>query len=354
MKLRSCVIATVLAAMVLTGCGAGEKISPQLAMRDAANSTVKAKQGTFTFSIVGAESDLNAVLNEGAKLSEEDRKGLQLLSQSHISLTTAQDMFALDVKVGDVDHAVELRYVGKKVYLRADVPALVKLMGASPDEVNATVDGLAQNGFPFLKDAAAGKWLTADFGAMGDMFKGLAKQLAGGAGAGAPATTPTSAPTASQFKQAKDAIGKALRDNTSIAKQKGDDTGDHYLVTVNSLRGLYAAVLPVISQFPIPGGARAPAASEVPDRPVAIDAWVKGGRIVRIEVPLNQFDTQAPPGRVAVRVDIARDASPVTAPADAVNVDIAGILQKAMQMFLGGMSEIPGMPGLPTGKGIPG
>src|SRR5205823_437340 len=215
MKLRSVVVVTVLAALVLSGCGAGEKISPQLAMRDAANSTVKAKQGTFTFSIVGAESDLNAVLNEGAKLSEEDRKGLRLLSQSHISLTTAPDVFALDVKVGDVDHAVELRYVGKKGYLRADVPALVKLMGASTDEVNATVEALAQNGFGFLKDAAAGKWLTADFGALGDTFKGLARQLAGGAGGGAPATTPTSAPTASQFKQAKDAIGKALHDNTS-------------------------------------------------------------------------------------------------------------------------------------------
>src|SRR5207244_2719860 len=163
-----------------------EKISPQLAVRDAANSTVKAKQGTFTFSIVGAENDLNAVLNDGAKLSEEDRKGLHLLSQSHISLTTAPNVFALDVKLRDI------------------APA--------------------------------------------DPVKGLAREVAGGgATGGAPAaTTPASTPSASQFKQAKDAIGKALRDNTSIARQKGDSTGDHYVVTVNSLRGLYSAVLPVI------------------------------------------------------------------------------------------------------------
>jgi len=352
MKLRASVVAAVLAATVLTGCGAGEKISPQLAVRDAANSTVKAKQGTFTFSIVGAESDLNTVLNDGAKLSEEDRKGLQLLSQSHISLTTAQNVFALDVKVGDIDHAVELRYVGKKLYVRADVPAIAKLMDAPAEEVNATVEGLAQAGFDFLKDAAAGKWLSADLGALGDTFKGLAQQFAGGGATGGAlaATTPASTPTASQFKQAKDAIGKALRDNTSIARQKGDSIGEHYVVTVNSLRGLYAAVLPVISQFPIPGGAKPPAASEVPDRPVTIDAWLKGGRIVRLELPLNQFDTKSGQGRVAVRVDIARDASPVTAPADAVNVDVAGLLQKFVQAFMGGLSEISGA----TGKGVPG
>ena len=348
MPLRRTLVAAVLAALVLTGCGAGEKVAPNLAVRDAANATVKAKQGTFTFSIVGAESDLNAVLNDGAKLSEQDRKGLQLLSQSHISLTTARNVFALDVKVGDIDHAVELRYVGKKLYVRADVPALAKLMDAPAAEVNATVEGLAQAGFGFLKDAAAGKWLSADLGSLGDTFKGLAQQFGGGAAPAA--TTPASTPSASQFKQTKDAIGKALRDNTSIARQKGDSTGDHYVVTVNSLRGLYAAVLPVISQFPIPGGAKPPAASEVPDRPVTIDAWVKGGRIVRLELPLNQFDTKAGQGRVAVRVDIARDATAVTAPADAVNVDIAGLMQKFVQAFMGGLSEISGA----TGKGVPG
>ena len=56
-------------------------------MRDAANTTVHAKQGTFTFSLIGSEDDLNAVLNEGAKLSDEDRLGLRLLGQSqHVSL----------------------------------------------------------------------------------------------------------------------------------------------------------------------------------------------------------------------------------------------------------------------------
>src|SRR5437764_3598593 len=179
MKLGRTVVAAVLAAVVLSACSAAEKISPQVAMRNAANTTVKDKQGTFTFSLVGSEDDLNAVLNEGATLSEDDRLGLRLLGQSHITLITAPDSFALDVKVGDIDHAVELRYVGKKLYVRADVPALVKLMGGSADEVNQTVQSLAEHGFGFLKDAAAGTWIVADFGPLGDMLKGFAEQFGG-------------------------------------------------------------------------------------------------------------------------------------------------------------------------------
>jgi hypothetical protein len=348
------VAAAILAAAVLSGCGAAEKVSPQVAVRAAANTTVHAEQGTFTFSLVGSEDDLNAVLNEGAKLSADDRLGLRLLGKSHIALTTAPGVWGLDVTVGDIDHAVELRYVGKKLYARADVPAIAKLTGASPDDVNRAVQGLAGNGFAFLKDAAAGKWLVADFGSLGDMLKGFAQQY-GGAAKGGAAGTPTpssSRPVPGQFKQARDAVGKALHDNTSVVEQNSDSTGDHYVVTVTSLGGLYAAILPLFSQFPLP--MKPPAASELPDLPVAIDAWVKGGRIVRLELPLNQFG-KGGGGRVAARLDIARDGGGVTAPADAVPVDVAGMLRQFVQSLSGlsGLGGLPGMNGMP-GLSVPG
>ena len=350
-RVRRTVVAAVLAALVLSACGAAEKISPQVTMRNAVNTTVNAKQGTFTFSLVGSEDDLNAVLNEGAKLSDGDRRGLRLLAQSHITLTTAPDAFALDVKVGDIDHAVELRYVGKKLYVRADVPAIVKLTGGSADEVNQTVQSLAAHGFGFLKDAAAGRWLVADFGPLGDMLKGFADQFGAGKNGAAGVPTPSSSgPTPSQFKQARDAIGKALHDNTSVAKQESDSIGDHYVVTVNSVRGLYAAILPVFSQFAPALSQRPPAASEIPDRPVTIDAWVKSGRIVRLELPLNQFG-KGGGGRVAARLDINRDSGGVTAPTGAVPVDVAGLLRNFVQ-GLSGLSGLSGLQGLPGLGGI--
>jgi|GEM_PF-6777124 len=345
MKLRHPVIAAVLAAVVVSGCSAAEKVSPQVAVRDAANTTVNAKQGTFTVSVVGAADDLNAVLNQGATLSEEDRKGLQLLGQSHIAFTTGPGVFGLDVKIGTVDHAVELRDVGQKLYARADVPAIANLMGTSPDEVNQTVQGLADHGFGFLKDAAAGHWLEADLGPLSGLLKGFAQQF-GGTGQGAASATPSSgAPTPSQFQQAKAAVGQALRDNTSVAKQGSDATGDHYVVTVSSARKLYAALVPAFSQFP--GAEKLPQAAEIPDRPMTIDTWVKSGRIVRLELPLNQFGT-AKAGRVAVRLDIDRDSTDVAAPTGAVPVDIAGALSKLVQSFSGasGFQGLQGVPGL--------
>jgi hypothetical protein len=351
MRLPRTAVASVLAAVVLSGCGAAEKVSPQVAVRNAANSTVNAKGGTYTFSIVGSEDDLNAVVNkEGAALSDEDRRGLRLLGTSHVAISTGPEVFGLDVKVGEIDHAVEIRYVGKKLYARADVPALVKLMEASPDEVAATMQGLEANGFGFLKDFAAGQWLVADLGPLGDMLKGFAEQF-GGAEKGS-ATPTSSAPTPGQFQQARDAVGKALRDNTSVDRQKSDATGDHYLVTLTSIRGLYAALLPVVSQFPLPAG-NLPAANEIPDRPVIVDTWVKDGRIARIELPLNQF--AAGNGRVAVRLDIDREVGNVTAPPDAVAVDVAGIMRKFVQGLsgLGGLNGLPGMGQVP-GLNIPG
>jgi hypothetical protein len=350
--IRRTAVAVVLAAVVLSGCGAAEKLSPQVAVRDAATSTANAKQGTFTFSLLGSEVDINAVLNDGSTLSEEDRRGLRLLGSSHIALTTAPDLFGLDVKVGEIDHAVEVRYVGKKLFARADVPAIAKLMEVSPDEVSQTVQGLADHGFGFLRDAAAGKWLVADLGPLGDMLKGFVEQFAAGGKGAAGTPGSSSGPTPSQFQQARDAVGKALRDNTGVERQESDAAGDHYVVTLRSIRGLYAAILPVVSQFPLPG--KPPAATEIPDRPVTVDTWVKSGRIVRIELPLNQFGP-AGQGRVAVRLDIARDASGVTAPADAVPVDVAGIMRTFVQSLSGlsGLTGLPGMNEVP-GLNIPG
>ena len=80
---------------------------------------------------------------------------------------------------------------------------------------------------------------------------------------------------------------------------------------------------------------------------MTIDTWVKSGRVVRLELPLNQFGT-ASAGRVAVRLDIDRDTPAVTAPAGAVPVDVTGLLGKLVQGFSGlsGASGLQGIPGL--------
>ena len=345
MKLRH--VAAIVVSAALIGCGAAEKLSPRVAVREAVKETAGQKEGTFTLSLVGSDGDLNALFNEGAPLTDEDRQGLDILRNGHITLSTGADKFGLDVKAGNLEHAFEVRYVDKKLYARADIAGLTKLFGGSPDEVNANLSELAsQEGFGFLAAAAAGKWITADLSTMSGLFENLGKQFLGDMGDSIPVPTTDPQVAESQFQAIKDAVGKALSEDVSIKELGSDSTGDHYVATVTSLRTFYAKVRPVLEQQmgDMPYADGLPPASAVPDQGGSLDVWVKSGRVSRLEVDLAQF-VPAPPagaGRVAIRLDIAREATPVTAPSDAVAVDLASLFEKFMSQFGGfleGMSE---------------
>lgn len=340
------VFAAVLASVVLAGCGAAEKLSPRVAVREAAQATANQKEGTFRLSVVGSEDDMNALFNQGAPLSDEDRKGLEMLRNGHIAISAGEDTFGLDVKAGSLEHAFELRYIAGKLYARADVAGLAELFGGSTEEFDQTVAGLASRpGFEFLAAAAAGKWITADLTTLKGLFENLGRQFGGEGGLGF--TPPTADPkeAGSQFQAVKDAIGKALAEDVSVKKLGSDDIGDHYLGTVSSLRSFYSKVQPALAgqMGPLPFGQSLPAASDIPDTPASLDVWIKDGRVNRLEFDLGQF-VPAPPGtgRVALRLDIDREASGVAAPPDAVYVDIAGLLENLFSQFgqfLGGLGE---------------
>jgi hypothetical protein len=340
MSLRRALIAAVASALVLTGCAAGEKVSPRVAMRNAVKATTAQKEGTYTLTILGSEADLNAVLNEGLPLSEEDREGINLLRNGHIAVSTGADKFGLDIKAGDLEHAFELRYVDKKLYARADVAGLAKLFGASPEEIDQTVQALAyQEGFEFLAAAATGKWLVADFSALKNVFEGLGKQFGldttGSTGETGGSTATSGQPGAGQLQAMKDALGKALSEDVTTQELKSDSVGDHYLSTVASMRAFYAKVRPIFEQHAGTYAKDLPPADLVPDKPGSVDVWVKSGRVSRVELDLAQF-SPAPPagaGRVALRLDISSEAPALAAPPDAVPVDIAGLLGKFFSQF---------------------
>lgn len=337
MRSRRAVTVGVLLAVVLGGCGTAEKLSPRAAVRSAAQSTANQKEGTFRLSVVGSESDLNAVFNEGAPLTDEDRAGLDVLRSSQIEVSTGPDEFGLDVKAGDLEHAIELRYVGQKLYARADIAGLANLFSGSPDEVNEDLSELAgQDGFGFIAAAAAGKWVVADLSKLSGLFDGLGRQFGLGTDSSIPMpTAPEKIP--GEFQALKDAVGKALTEDVSIEGAGNDDAGDHYVAKLSSLRSFYAKVRPALTQLGAPPMAdQLPAAAEVPDKSASLDVWVKSGRVSRLEFDLAQLAGSAPPpntGRVALRIDIEREAAGVTAPDDAVSVDVAGLFEKFFRQF---------------------
>ncbi|HEV7534780.1 MAG TPA: hypothetical protein VGP90_04045, partial [Acidimicrobiia bacterium] len=266
--------------------------------------------------------------------------------------SVAEGKFGLDVKAGDLDHAFELRYIDKKLFVRADVAGIAKLTGATPEQINEVVSGLSsQEGFGFLTAASQGKWLSADLSKLADVFANLAQGLGGATTPTTAATTPGAKPAVpSQFKAIRDAVGKALTEDTKIERLKSDSVGDHYKGTVDSLRTFYAKIEPALKAGLGSYGApmeKLPPASEVPDRPAAMDVWLKSGRVVRLEIPLGQFSPQpVAAGPVALRIDIDRTAAGVVAPPDATEVDLLGLISK----FFGGLgSFMEGIKG-----GVPG
>jgi hypothetical protein len=338
LTLRRALVPAVLAALVLAGCGAEqEKLSPQEAVREAAKTTASLKEGSFKLSVVGSEGDINAVFNGGAPLTDEDRQGLKILRDGHIVLSTGNDKFGVDIKAGDLEHAFELRYVDKKLYARADVAGLAKLFGGSPDEINETVQALAsQEGLEFVAAAAAGKWLEADFTALKGTFDDLVKGLQESTGGSIPGPGGAT-PTESEATAIRDAIEKAFNEDVSVEKLGSDSVGDHYVAKVTSLRSFYAKLLPVLQQHidRIPSGQQFPAANFIPDKPGSVDVWVKDDRVSRVEVDMAQF-APAPPagaGRVAIRLDIDREAPTLAAPSGAVTVDLAALFQRFLGQF---------------------
>ena len=335
--LRRALVPTVLAALLLAGCGeSAEKLSPQEAVREAAKTTAGLKEGSFKLSVVGSEEGINAAFNEGAPLTEDDRQGLDLLRNGHIIFSTGSNKFGLDVKAGDLDHAFELRYVDGKLYARADVAGLGKLFDATPDEINRTVQAISsQPGFEFIAAAAAGKWLQADFTALKGTFEDLMKGLQESTGGSLPGPDATQQAD-NETTALRDAIDKVFNENVTIEKLESDGVGDHYVAKVTSLRTFYGQLLPTLQQFMdrIPNSEQIPSANLIPDKPGSLDVWVKDGRVSRVELDIAQFsEPPANTGRVAIRLDINREAPELSAPSDPVTVDLAGIFQRFVGQF---------------------
>jgi len=335
--LRRALVPTVLAALLLAGCGEpAEKLSPQEAVREAAKTTAGLKEGSFKLSVVGSEEGINAVFNEGAPLTEDDRKGLNLLRNGHIVFSTGSNKFGLDVKAGDLEHAFELRYVDSKLYARADVAGLGRLFDATPEEIDQTVQAVSsQPGLGFVAAAAAGKWLQADFTALKGTFEDLVKGLQESTGGSLPGPDGTQ-PTDNETTALSDALDKVFNENVVIEKLESDSVGDHYVAKVTSLRTFYGQLLPTVQQYMdrIPRAEQFPAANLIPDKPGSLDVWVKDGRVSRVELDMAQFSgPPASAGRVAIRLDINREAPTLAAPSDAVTVDLAGLIQQFVGQF---------------------
>jgi hypothetical protein len=328
-------------AAVLTGtsaCGL-QAAEPKLELRDAMADFAAGRAGTLQLSLPSSADDVRAFAGAAdpsggdGGMTDDDLE--QLLSSS-VELgydfgedrdSDADDTSRFVVHLEDLD-AAEIRTVDGVLYARADVDGLAEKFPEMQADLDTFRGGLTGADVPAeTADAATalldGEWVSVDIQAYLDSVQALVEQV-GEAGGVAP-DDPTAALSDMSSAEVRDLLGDALKGAvTSIERREGDDDlGDH-LVTHLDLRKAYATLrsgLPELEE-------QLPPVDEVPDKQIDVSFWVLDGDLTRIELDLAQF-LDEPAGHLVLRADVLAPEE-ITAPSDAVEFDVAALMETAM------------------------
>jgi hypothetical protein len=327
-------------AAVLTGtaaCGL-QAAEPKLELRDAMSDFAAGRAGTLQLSLPSSADDVRAFAEAAdpsgdGGMTDDDLE--QLLSSS-VELgydfgedrdSDADDTSRFVVHLEDLD-AAEIRTVDGVLYARADVDGLAEKFPEMQADLDTFRGGLTGADVPAeTVDAATalldGEWVSVDIQAYLDSVQALVEQV-GEAGGVAP-DDPTAALSDMSSAEVRDLLGDALKGAvTSVERREGDDDlGDH-LVTHLDLRKAYATLrsgLPELEE-------QLPPVDEVPDKQIDVSFWVLDGDLTRIELDLAQF-LDEPAGHLALRADVLAPEE-ITAPSDAVEFDVAALMETAM------------------------
>ncbi|MGW1176473.1 hypothetical protein ACWD4P_22495 [Kitasatospora sp. NPDC002543] len=351
------VTASVLAAG-LTACGTVEQLSAAQKVSKAFDKVGDGKSAGFTLSIAAtpeqvaafARSTENGVgkgLVGSAREHEMDEATAKAVSGLSVSVAVSADKPLKEVEAfknagknagkGDkntdlaLDKSLrvsyrltdrsgtallEYRQVEATGYLHADTKGLVKLLGQDPSEVDRLRNGLPAELKP-LGDVLDGKWVSFDLQALADQ----AKQS--DAGKADPSAAPTADPefTDQLLGSIKDALGR-----TVTYEDKGKKDGAEHLWVSAPARQLvdemYKAVKPLSAKFPKQlGDFPDQAPSDVPDRRIGVDLYLKNGAFSSATFDLAQLAETVEPGvEFPVKLAFDQAAPNVQAPADAVKL----------------------------------
>ena len=316
-----------------------ESLPPQAALKASLDGLGNSSALDLTFRLGVSAEDLKAISTkgEGDPLTDAQAKlitggDVQIVSRTTdgSKVTEAKPgatAFSLAVHT-DGGSIVELRSTdGKVLFVRADVKKIAEISGTPASDVDRGLADVPPQ-LSFLKDGAAGKWLSLDLMAA----QGLAKQFGGSA-------VPTPDPAAA--KAAGNELIAALQRDVVATRGEASDKGDHLILT-GSTRTLAKDFVENVSKA-VPGGAAGLGSfkpEDVEDKPFTLDAYVKDGRLSLLSMDISQFaegkdkaDFDGKP--FPVEIAFGTEAPSIEAPADAVPVD----LQKVVQAFLGGLSS---------------
>ena len=332
------------------GGGSTANLSPVAAFAKARAAIGKANAVTMTFKLdITAEQMLALDHSSGGHMTADQAAAvaggnvvLAIKSAggtlgSQASKGLGGGLVGLDVNAGGAPGLLQLRYLGKDLYVRADVAKYFQLTKADKSPLTSLTAHLPP-ALSFVKDAIAGKWIKLP---IQDILKAIKSSGI------IPQATKSASPD--QFNALRQALSNIFDKDVTTTRVGPDPLGDHLQLTGSSrtlATDFVSAIKGSVSSIPGAGTAFSSFdATTIPDRQVTVDVFVKDGALSTIKLDITQFASAADKAQFGnkplfVDLGIVRSAT-VAAPSGAVNVDIATLLGSLGSLFggLGGTSS---------------
>ncbi|MFF7198819.1 hypothetical protein ACFZAM_34570 [Streptomyces sp. NPDC008079] len=330
--MRKGLAAAGVVAMIAAGsaaCGTAAASSPDTKVKNAFEKLNGEKSLTL-----GVRFDASADQIYTALQGEEDftKETAKTLADLRVAVALSADKAFKDLKDGDKSSfafqlgadgsgkksLVDVRAVNDKVYLRLDLKGFETLIGSSSKDAAQLNEflGMADElpaSLASVKSALKGDWISLDLKSFESFAKSMSKD--GDSPLGALPDTSKGLDAKTQ-QQVVDALRKALVNNAKFKELGNHDGADHVEVTVparqvaKELEGSLGSLTRQIPDF------KPSDLEKVPNKTVAVDVAVKGGKLAGISLDVAQFDTKAK-GKLPLVVDVNGGADPVGAPSGA-------------------------------------
>lgn len=319
--------------LVLAACGGSSGSSSARSEYLKAIHNLEGSPETITLSVDSNPESLQAIAAKtNANLSSDTA---QKILDSSFSISSngasdpkdAQAQITLNVAGSD---DLEIRYLNQVFYIQADVSSLLSTFGGDPSQAEALAQQASAAGYSFVGSLIHGKWIE---------LTGLA-ELTQSLGGGSPSST-------EQVKQLQGKLLDILKTTTSVSDEGSDSIGDHLVVSLN-LRDFVSKFFDFLKSINPAASQAAPDLSQVPDKTVKLDAWVKDGNLVQQEFDLMQIndlvssDSDKLPERVtklALKVAFEPFSGSIEAPSGVVEVNLQQLLQTVMGGLTGSSSS---------------
>lgn len=333
-------------------CGTATASTPDAKVKNAFDKLGNQKSVTLGLHF-GASADQLYTAMQG----EEDftKQTAKTLAALHANIQVSTGSSFKDVKDGDkgsfgfqltTDSSgkkslIEVRSVDQKVYLRADIKGLEGLGGDSVsakdksefDQFLASGDQLPSS-LASVKAALKGEWITIDPKAFTDFAKSMADR-AGEDGADSPLGSLSDAGKGLDAKTQQkivDSLRAALEKNATFKNLGKSGGADHVQVTVPArqlAKEVEASLGSLTRQIP---DFKPSDLDDVPNKTIAVDVALKGGKLSGIGFDLAQLDDQAK-GKVPLVLDIDGGADKLSAPEGAKTLnpqDLIGLFMSGI------------------------